>query len=267
MFGCAQASFSFYSPSSIATADSPFAHRVTVITMTLNATTLAHIFKCFRNVRILAASMTQTVQNPRFRRRILPIRRDPTGADMPANQFSSAREAKEFLVSGIVEEAQRESVPLSEVERKMLYFTETGWTLPGMIDVSNEFDSDYDQSDYEKKIASLIKNKMKWDRKENSQYVDSWMNAVRKLSKEDHYILVMIGQAGVSARPPGDTFRLLGSAMVIVAVVLGLSWASAEYNIDFGKYFPSWDTMSFGRVLLASRSPIFWEVSCLERKE
>ncbi len=69
--------------------------------------------------------------------------------------FHSGREAKEFLISRILAEAQREEVPLSEVERKMLYFTESGWTLPDMAAVSEEFDSEYDQSKYEKKIASL----------------------------------------------------------------------------------------------------------------
>jgi hypothetical protein len=34
--------------------------------------------------------------------------------------FHSGREAKEFLISKIVAEAQSENVPLSEVERKML---------------------------------------------------------------------------------------------------------------------------------------------------
>ena len=33
----------------------------------------------------------------------------------------STREAKDFVVSRIVEEAQREGTPLSELERKMLY--------------------------------------------------------------------------------------------------------------------------------------------------
>lgn len=69
------------------------------------------------------------------------------------NRFSDAREAKEFLVSRIAEEAQQEAVPLSEVERKMLYFSETAWTLPDIMDVSDEFDRTYDQGEYEKKIA------------------------------------------------------------------------------------------------------------------
>ena len=55
------------------------------------------------------------------------------------NAFRSGREAKEYLVSRIVAEAQRENVSLSEVERKMLYFSESGWTLPDMTAVSEDF--------------------------------------------------------------------------------------------------------------------------------
>jgi hypothetical protein len=55
------------------------------------------------------------------------------------SRFGSAREAKEFLVSKIIEQAQREGVPVSEVERKMLYFTETAWTLPDMMEVNDAF--------------------------------------------------------------------------------------------------------------------------------
>jgi hypothetical protein len=40
-------------------------------------------------------------------------------------RFATTRDAMEFLVSRIVTEAQREGVPLSETERKMLYFSET----------------------------------------------------------------------------------------------------------------------------------------------
>jgi len=69
------------------------------------------------------------------------------------NPFHSTREAKEFLIARIVEEAQREGIVLSATERKILYFSETAWTLPDMDTVSDEFDSAYNQRDYEKKIA------------------------------------------------------------------------------------------------------------------
>ena len=61
--------------------------------------------------------------------------------------FHSGREAKEYLISEIVEGAQRENIPLSEVERKLLYFTESGWTLPDIMKVNEDFDREYDQDE------------------------------------------------------------------------------------------------------------------------
>src|ERR1700688_1853034 len=102
--------------------------------------------------------------------------------------FHSGGEAKEFLISRILAEAQREEVPLSEVERKMLYFTESGWTLPDMAAVSEEFDSEDDQSKDEKKIASLIRKADAHARKESRDEYEAWWAAIRLLKREDHYI-------------------------------------------------------------------------------
>ena len=72
------------------------------------------------------------------------------------NPFHSGRQAKQFLISEIIAEAQRENVALSDVERKMLYFTETGWTLPDIMNVNEDFDREYNQDEYERKIANLL---------------------------------------------------------------------------------------------------------------
>src|ERR1700693_1042709 len=93
------------------------------------------------------------------------------------NHFSSAHEAKDFLVSNIVAEAQREKVPLSEKERTMLYFSETAWTLPDIMEVNDEFDREYDQAEYEKKIAHLIRNAANRARKENPEEFATWLSA------------------------------------------------------------------------------------------
>ena len=65
--------------------------------------------------------------------------------------FATPRDAKEFLVSRIVTEAQREGIALSEIERKMLYFSETASTLPDIADVSDAFDGNYDKRNMKKR--------------------------------------------------------------------------------------------------------------------
>ena len=81
------------------------------------------------------------------------------------SRFADAHEAKEFLVARIVGEAQRERVPLSEVERKMLYFSETDWTMPDIAQVGDQFEREYNREEYEKKITRLIRNARKRARK------------------------------------------------------------------------------------------------------
>ncbi len=143
--------------------------------------------------------------------------------------FNTGREAKEFLISKIIEEAQRENVPLSEVERKMLHFTESGWTLPDITEVSEDFDRDCDQAKYEKKIAKLVTKAYRCIRKGSREDYDKWWAAIGFLQREDHYISVMIRSAGL--RPPGDQLRLYATAIGIVGCFLAWIFVCIKYNI------------------------------------
>jgi hypothetical protein len=134
------------------------------------------------------------------------------------NRFAGAFEAKEFLVASIVEEARREGVPVSEIERKMLYFSETAGTSPGISEAREVFDGEHDQDEYEKKIERLIRNLRTRAREEHNRLFDAWPDAIRALRNEDHYLLVMIRQADAGVRPPGDLLKLWGSGLAIVCV-------------------------------------------------
>ena len=133
------------------------------------------------------------------------------------------------MVSNIVAEAQRENIALSEVERKMLYFTESGWTLPDMMQVNEDFDRNYDQNEYEKKIARLVRNAGRRIEKDSLENYDKWWAAIRFLQREDHYISVMIRLAGL--RPRGDQLRLFVTALGIVTLILIWIFFSIKYNI------------------------------------
>src|SRR6202165_5737886 len=143
--------------------------------------------------------------------------------------FHTGREAKEFLISKIVAEAQHENAPLSEIERKMLYFTESGWALPDIMKVSEDFDREYDQHKYEQKIARLITKADKRIRKGSRDDYDRWWAAIRFLQREDHYISVMIRLAGL--RPRGDQLRLFVTGLGIVTCLLVWTFLGIKYNI------------------------------------
>lgn len=111
-------------------------------------------------------------------------------------EFGSIREAKDYLAGKIAAQAEREGNPLSDLERKMLYFSETGWTLPDMAEVSAEFDRTCDQDAYEQKIAALVRNIRAARNTGSEAGRREWDRAIKRLNKEDHYLLILVGADG-----------------------------------------------------------------------
>jgi len=101
--------------------------------------------------------------------------------------------AKRFLISRVIEEAEVERVNLSDVEKKMLHFTEVHPSIPDIYEVNAEFERNYNSAEYEAKIAGLLKAARERDSSLNRE--QEWKDALGALKNEDHYILVMVGQA------------------------------------------------------------------------
>jgi hypothetical protein len=137
-------------------------------------------------------------------------------------QFDSGQEAKEYLISRIVLEAQREGVPLSETERKMMYFTETAWTLPDIWKVNQSFERDYDQPAYEAKIGSLVHKARA--RAAAADELEAWNGAVRVLKQEDHYLIVLLTAVKPSESPLMDRLKLVGTALIICLLLLAATF-------------------------------------------
>ena len=95
--------------------------------------------------------------------------------------------------------------------------------------VSEDFDRDYDQDDYEQKIARLVAQADKKVREGQREEYERWWSAIHFLEREDHYITVMIRLA--SLRPRGDQLRLFATGFGIVTVILISIFLSIKYNI------------------------------------
>jgi hypothetical protein len=141
-------------------------------------------------------------------------------------------EAKQFLVSRITEEASRRHVRLSELERKMLYFSEGYPTLPDIMEMNEQFEAEYDSEKYEEKIKKLSKNAFRRDQRESPENIPLWREAVKVLNKEDHYILVMLDVP----RSLADLAKLAAAGVVVA--VLGVAAVAASHRaariIDVG---------------------------------
>jgi hypothetical protein len=164
--------------------------------------------------------------------------------------LATARDAKVYLTARIEAQARREGVPLSEVERKMLWFTESGETLPDMKAVSEEFDRTCDQDEYERKVAALIRHLQEAP---HSPFDDeNWDKAVRVLSEGDHYLLVLIANA---AEPVADSHGRRGDRLKLIlagvlAAALTLAMILFAVRIE-NPYIAKW-TMRVGFVVIVA---------------
>ena len=135
--------------------------------------------------------------------------------------------AKQFLISRVIGEAESENVQLSDVEKKMLYFTEVSPSLPDIYEVNAEFERSYDADKYEDKVVGLLKSARSRDAAQSQQYGEMWTEAISALKQEDHYILVMVHRAFPEYRKalvPSHRVRdyliyiSVGIAVVLVAI-------------------------------------------------
>jgi hypothetical protein len=145
--------------------------------------------------------------------------------------FATTREAKEYLIGVITADAERQGPPLSETERKMLYFSETAWTLPDIDQVSLDFDLECDAERYERKMGTLARRCEQHLRRTNRESFNLFHQAERMLREEDHYLLVLIRHGGPAEPPPSfwlDRLKLVLTAAAIVALAVVASFLFAK---------------------------------------
>jgi hypothetical protein len=138
--------------------------------------------------------------------------------------------AKEFLIARVTKEAEMENVRLSEVERKMLYFTEVHPSLPDIYEVNAEFERTCDSDEYEEKIIGLLKKARDRDAEQSLAQGQQWEDAIHALKDEDHYILVMVYRAFPQFRKTmlpthrvRDYVIYVAIGIAVVLVVIGIA--------------------------------------------
>ena len=160
------------------------------------------------------------------------------------------KEAKDFLVNQAVEQATLDGISLSDVEKRMMYFSESAGSMEELTSLNDEFESKYDSAEYETKISSLLQHAYRRLKTENPAAVGTWDDAIRALRKGDHYILVMWDSKAGRERPPHDTLKLVGTALLIVAVAMLLILTGIRFEpviTRFTDRIPHID----GRIVLA----------------
>ena len=91
-------------------------------------------------------------------------------------------EAKDFLVQQTAEQAALERVPLSDLEKRMMYFTETDECPENPIALNEAFEAEFDTNEYESKISKLMRHAHSRIKKENPEAAQRWKEAIKELS-------------------------------------------------------------------------------------
>lgn len=101
--------------------------------------------------------------------------------------------------------------------RKMLYFTESGWTLPDIMQVNEQFDREYDQDEYERKMAGIIAKAYRHVVHDSRDEYDKWGPQCGTCGEK---ITTSQFWWGSDLRPRWDQLKLLAAGLTIVGCVL-----------------------------------------------
>jgi hypothetical protein len=158
---------------------------------------------------------------------------------MPAyNACMLVREAKDFLVQEIATEAQAEGIPLSNLERRILYFTESDDAIEDPATLNEQFTAQYGAAEYERKISRLVARAYRRLKRESPAKLSLWNDALRVLRKSDHYILVFCKQPNPS-KPWGSwKFPILGALAVLGLYLLLFFFFGSRGNLRRGEPAP-----------------------------
>jgi hypothetical protein len=155
----------------------------------------------------------------------------------------NTKQAKDFLVQQTTEQAALENISLSDIEKKMMYFTESdAASCDNPVELNEQFEAQYDTAEYEAKISRLLHRARLRLKEEDPERALDWDRSIRTLRKGDHYILVLWDVKPPSEHPVRDSLKLLGLGMLIAMGVLVAAFITAKYNINLDrlrKYLPA----------------------------
>lgn len=108
--------------------------------------------------------------------------------------MQTVESAKQFLITRISEQAASDGIALSDIEKRMFLFSETSPNTDW--EANEQFEKEFDDSEYENKIARLLRQAYASDKK-NPGGERTWRESLETLSKEDFYGLVMVDLAKI----------------------------------------------------------------------
>lgn len=158
----------------------------------------------------------------------------------------NTKEAKDFLADQAAQQAALDHIPISDLEKQMMYFTESDPdSCVDPIRLNDRFEEKYDTAEYEAKMSRLLHRAHKRLKAENPGGKLQWDDAISTLEKGDHYVLVLSGQHSPMGAPkdgPGSKVVTYGGMFVAGCFLLA--------KLAGDRRIPAWAFEFFGVLLL-----------------
>ncbi len=153
-------------------------------------------------------------------------------------------EAKDFLVQQTAEQAAIENIPLSDLEKRMMYYAEGEDATEGDRKLNDEFDSKYTTAEYEPKIRSLLHHAHDRLRNEDPEAAKKWRESLALMEQGSHYLSILWGlnslKDGPQERTPYDLLKLLGAAILVATAALTFGFVWKRITPYFPHFVPDW---------------------------
>jgi len=146
------------------------------------------------------------------------------------------RATKDFLVEQTTQQASLARAPLSDLEKRMMYFTESSDAAEDPLKLNEEFESQCHSDEYEKKVSLLLAHAYKRIKNGDAQAVAEWDGAIDTLREGDHYLLVLWYRATTSLIPLGSILRLFVRLAVTLGLLLGLKYLLKPLEISLASF-------------------------------
>ena len=120
----------------------------------------------------------------------------------------NTKEAKDFIVQETVVQSSLESISLSDLERRMMYFSENDpVSCSDPLNLNEKFQEQYDTDEYETKMSLLLQHAYERLKKENPEKISRWNQALQILNEGDHYLLVLWPHSPATIPSPPSSIR------------------------------------------------------------
>jgi hypothetical protein len=159
----------------------------------------------------------------------------------------NTKQATDFLADQAAQQAALDRTPLSDLEKRMMYFTESDpASCDDPVSLHDEFEGKYDDVEYEAKMSRLLSRAYKRLKAENPEGKRYWDEAISTLEKGDHYLLVLWGQSPSPNSPsddPGSKVVKYGAMWIVGVFLVG--------GLAQNDKVPTWVLESLGVLLFA----------------